>query len=88
MATTTEALIDNFAIFVINPIIMLLFAFATLYFIWGLVEFIRDSDSDEAREKGKIHMIYGVIGLFIMGGAFGFLCVIAKTINVSLVSWC
>jgi TRAP-type C4-dicarboxylate transport system permease small subunit len=66
---------------VVNPFLALLGAIALLVFIWGMFEFIRDSGSDTGREKGRQHMTYGVIGLFIMISAFGIINIIARTIQ-------
>ena len=71
-----EAVADQF----IFPVIALLGAVALLVFLWGIVEFIRDASSDEGREKGKRHMTYGIIGLFIMTTAWALINVIANTI--------
>jgi len=51
-------------------IITLLFVFATLVFLWGLVQYIA-SGSDDAKKKAKQHMTWGVIGLAVMGSVWG-----------------
>jgi uncharacterized membrane protein YidH (DUF202 family) len=61
-----DTLISNIKNVVLNPIIALLFIVALLVFIWGGVEFIRDAGSETGREKGKQHLLWGVIGMFIM----------------------
>lgn len=58
----------------ISPLIQLLFVLATVIFLWGVVEFIAGSASEEKRTKGKKHMMWGIIGLVIMliaGGIIG-----------------
>ena len=50
---------------------MLLFALATILFLWGVTEFIINRDNEEEREKGKRHMIWGLTGLVIMFVANG-----------------
>lgn len=56
---------------IVNPIIQLLFAIAFLVFLFGIVEFFFGSGNADKVEKGKRHMLTGVIGLFIMIAAFG-----------------
>lgn len=56
---------------IINPLIDLMFAVAVVFFIYGVVEFVRSSDNEEARDKGKEHMVWGVVGLFIMVSVWG-----------------
>jgi uncharacterized membrane protein len=67
---------------IINPLIFLLFALAALYFVIGLFQFVANSSSDEAREKGKRHMMYGVIGIFIMIGVFGIIQLLLNTFGI------
>lgn len=66
---------------IVNPIIKLAFAAALLYFLWGVVEFIKNSDSESDREKGKLHMLWGVIGMAIMVGVNGIIGIIQGTID-------
>jgi uncharacterized membrane protein len=72
---------------IINPLITLLFAIALVIFIYGIIEFIRnrDTDSDKANE-GKRHMMWGIIGLAIMVSAFGIMRIIAATIGSDIVT--
>ena len=48
-------------------------AIAFLIFIWGLFVFIANADDQAKRKEGQMHMIYGIIGLSIMVGAWGIL---------------
>ena len=50
----------------IRPTIIFLFLLATAVFIWGLVEFIANAESEEARTRGKRTIVYGIIGMTIM----------------------
>lgn len=78
--SSVSALIDAIIRVIVNPLIGLLFAVAFLVFLWGGVEFILGSgEAGEAREKGKRHMLWGVIGLFIMFAVFGLLWILART---------
>ncbi len=65
-----------------NPIIFLLVVLGVVYFLYGIYEYMRDSDSDDGREKGKQHMIWGLIGLSIMVGVFLIMKVILGTIGL------
>ncbi len=66
---------------ILNPLIILMFALAVVYFSWGLAEFIRGQDSEDAIAKGKQHMLWGVIGVFIMMSVWGILGLIQKTVD-------
>ena len=58
---------------ILDPIIAIMFALATMYFFYGVAAYIWNPDNEEVREKGKIGMLYGLIGMFIMVAVFGIL---------------
>ena len=64
---------------IINPLILLLFAFALAYFLYGIFEFIGNQSNDEKKTAGKKHMLWGIIGLTIMMGVWTILGVILNT---------
>ncbi|MBP9771523.1 MAG: hypothetical protein KBD16_01200 [Candidatus Pacebacteria bacterium] len=66
---------------VLQPVIFLIFGLAFLMFIWGLVTFLKDKDSDEGRETGKKNIIWGILGMVIMVSVFGIINIIAGTIG-------
>lgn len=66
---------------VINPLITLLFAFALIYFLWGLISFLAGRDDASKMEAGKKHMVWGLIGLVVMTGAIGIMNVMVSLIN-------
>lgn len=68
---------------IINPIILLLFALALVYFLYGVFEFIASEASDEKKTIGKDHMIWGIIGLTVMIGVWFILGLILDTFNIS-----
>jgi len=63
---------------IINPIIGLMIAVGVVVFLYGLVEFIAGSTSEEKRSIGKRHIIWGIIGLFIAVSAFGLMNLLAN----------
>ncbi|MFM2357983.1 MAG: hypothetical protein RJA61_720 [Candidatus Parcubacteria bacterium] len=70
---------------IINPLILLMFAVALLVFFIGIFQMIANSESDEAREKGKQTMIYGIFGFFIMIGVYGIIQLILSTFGLDSV---
>lgn len=68
--------------FIFNPAIAFLVTLAVVYFLYGIYEYIQGSTSDEAREKGQRHMIWGLIGLFIMISVFFIMKVLLGTIGI------
>ena len=61
---------------ILQPIVQLLFALATILFLWGVVEFLISRDNEEERDKGKRHMLWGAIGLVIMFSVNGILWIL------------
>ena len=56
---------------IINPIILLLGAAAFILFIWGVFEFIVNAADEGKREDGKRAIMWGLVGLVIIFGAYG-----------------
>ena len=78
---TNFPLLDNINTYIVNPIIGLLFGLALLYFVYGVAVFIVNGDNDVKRREGASHMLWGVIGLFVMVSVFGIMKVICTTIG-------
>ncbi len=68
---------------IINPLIMLLFALATLYFIYGVFMFISNPDNEEKKTTGKTHMLWGIIGIAIMVSVWSLLTLITNTFGIT-----
>lgn len=66
---------------IINPIIFLLFALALVIFLYGIVQYLMNPDSEEIRKTSKSHMMWGVVGLFIMVAVFGIMRIILNTVG-------
>lgn len=67
---------------ILNPVIVFLAAAAVLYFIWGVLKFVKGFDDDTSREDGRRHMIWGIIGISIMILTYVIINVIANTVGV------
>lgn len=77
------SLLNNINAFVLNPIILLLFVLAFLYFLWGIVKLIAGAGSEEAREIGKKNIVWGLVGMFIMFGVYGIVQIILNTFGIT-----
>lgn len=67
---------------IINPLILLLAASAFVLFLWGVFEFIRPGNV-EKREEGKRAILWGIIGLTIIFGAYGIINIALGTFNIA-----
>jgi len=66
---------------ILDPIIILLFGVAVVYFLYGLLKFIQNSDNEDAQKEGKQHMLWGVIGIFFMIAVYGILNFAANVVG-------
>ena len=67
---------------ILFPLIALLSGIAFLVFVYGGVVYIFNGTSDTAREEGKQHMMYGIIGLVVMISAWGLLSIAVNTFGL------
>ena len=71
--------------FVFNPLISLMFVVAFVLFVYGLFNFFKakqDGGADGSLEKGKQHMLWGIIGMFIMVSVFGIMQLLINSLGV------
>lgn len=71
-----DPLIDKIFRLAITPFLKFLFALAAIIFIFGVVEFILNADNEDKRAQGKKHIVWGIIGLFIMFSVWGIIEII------------
>jgi len=79
-----QTVLTNFVVYIIDPATLLIFSLGFLVFIWGLVEFVRDPANQGTREKGKQHMIWGIVGMFIMISAASIINIIDDTFDLNI----
>jgi len=75
------ALIDRIENVILNPIITLLFALAVFYFLWGLMDVVSSGDDSSKRTQGRNHIMWGLVGIFIMVAVYGLMNVAINTIS-------
>jgi len=74
--------LDKVVIEIINPIILLLAGAAFILFLWGVFELIKGAGDEKAREEGRRAILWGLIGLVIIFGAYGIINVSLKTFDL------
>ncbi len=80
--SSIHSLVGKVNEFVINPLIALLFALAFVLFVTGLFNFFGNRENGEALEKGKRHMVWGIVGMVVMVSVFGIMRLIISTLDV------
>lgn len=68
-----SGLLAKIATEILNPAIGLLFGAAILFFVWGIAEYVRSADEPAQRATGAKHMMWGLIGIFVMVSAVAIL---------------
>ncbi len=81
---TPQAFLTKIESVILFPLISLMLGVATLVFLYGIFEMVRDAENSEARDKGKIHMLAGVVGIVVMLSAMGLLKIVANTFGVTV----
>lgn len=76
-----DALIEKIVDGAVQPFLTLLMALAVMFFLWGLIEFIYGAENEEKRKTGRQHMIWGLIGLFVMFSVNGIIQLIKNFIG-------
>ncbi len=67
---------------IVNPIILLLAASAFVVFLWGVFEFILHAGDEGRRSEGKSAILWGLVGLVIIFGAYGIINLALGTFNL------
>ena len=81
-AGEAQAFVDTFNQVFLTPLILLLTAVALLVFVWGGFQYVLNASNEQARSEGQKHMLFGVIGLFVMISAYAIMRIFAATIGV------
>lgn len=74
-------LMDSINKVIINPLIYFIFALAISYFLYGLVKYLLSPDNEEIRTSSKSHMLWGVVGMFVMVAVFGIMNLLLTTVG-------
>ncbi|MEK7586158.1 MAG: hypothetical protein AAB477_02945 [Patescibacteria group bacterium] len=78
---SARTLVESIDRVIINPIIFFLFAAAMAYFLYGVVQYLLSPGNEEVKKTSKSHMLWGVVGLFIMVAVFGIEKLILSTLG-------
>ena len=79
---TIQGIITKITSEILNPAIKLLFAAATVMFVFGIVKYIYAAGEGQA-QLGKKIMLNGIIGLFVMASAYGIVTILCEFFGTS-----
>ena len=71
--------------YVFNPIIVLLFGVATLYFIYGIIRFLSTNAGDKSatRIEARNSMLWGIVGMFVMISVYALIRLVLVTFGIT-----
>ena len=67
---------------ILNPLILLAFSLAFLYFIYGIVKFLSLEGGDKTRKEAQDAILYGIIGMVIMFSVYGIIKFVLATFGI------
>ena len=80
--------VSRFNEVILYPVIILLTGIAFLVFLYGCLIYITHAENSSAREEGRNHIIYSLVGMFVMLVAFAILQIAANTFGLQDVLDC
>jgi hypothetical protein len=80
--------VEKFNDIILYPLILLLTGIAFLVFLYGCLIYITHAENSSAREQGRSHIIYSILGMFVMMVAYTILQIAASTFGIEDVLDC
>lgn len=84
-----KAMVNLLNYMVVNPLLALLFGAALIVFLYGMAQFFFKFNVQgdlHAKDDGARHMLWGLVGMFIMLCAWSIMQIIGGTVGNSLPS--
>ncbi len=78
-----DKLLNGIILQIINPIMVLMSASAFVVFLWGVFIFIKNAGDDTKRAEGQRAILWGLVGLAIIFGAYGILNIALTTFGIT-----
>jgi cytochrome bd-type quinol oxidase subunit 2 len=66
-----------------SSVVPLIFILAVASFVWGVVQYVTNADSEEKRSKGRSFMMWGIIALAVMVSIWGLVGILRNTFNLN-----
>ncbi len=79
-----QSFLDRLNEAILFPLITLLLTVALVVFLWGGFQFVMGAGDPGARETGRQHLLWGIIGMLVMLSAYTILWIAAGTFGVDV----
>ena len=66
VVSATDGLLEKAITYLLNPLYQIAVVVAFLYFLFGVTFLLFQMNNPEKREEARAHLLYGIIGLFII----------------------
>lgn len=63
-------------------VIPLIITVAVISFIWGMIQMYINPNNEEAKKKGKMFAVWGIIGLFVIISVWGLVSLFSETFGI------
>lgn len=67
---------------ILDTLIPVLVVLGVVYFIWGVITYFIGND-EEAKAKGRMRIIYGIIGLVVIVAMWGLVGIVTRTFDLN-----
>jgi hypothetical protein len=81
-----EEILQRIITYVIDPSLRVIFTLGLFLFLWGIIEFLWGVKNGEASQKGKDHIVYGLLGMLIMVSVYGIIALIVNSFGLNISS--
>ena len=82
--TTFAAFVDNWIKTAQDGVMPLIVGAAFICFLWGLVLYMRSAGDEHARADGVAYMGWGLLGLLVLFGVWGFVGLLANLVGADV----
>jgi len=70
---SSDQILSNVATYIFTPLYQAVVGIAILYFLYGAAKYVVDLNNPEKQTFGKSHLLWGMVGLFIILSVGGIL---------------
>ncbi len=69
---------------ILNPLILLAFGIAFVYFLYGIIKFLSLDAANKSRVEARNAIMWGIVGMIIMVSVFGIIKFVLDTFGVTV----
>lgn len=83
-AAFAQTLGDELRVFsrIVNALIPFIIGLAVLFFLWGVLQFVKAGGNEDDIREGRNRMVYGIIAIFVMVSLWGLVNILDNTFGL------